>query len=176
MPKIEGKTINELLRVNDITGSEIIPMSVFNQKTGGYVTRGITLDDFFKTIYNRLQEADDNITYVSERVVELQKTDEALHKRDDELNAQLTYTNSYVSYNAEGIVKLHNDLHNVVAYTYNNVANVTNIMNSYAEAISYNSYVNKVQSGRINTLYYENSNDAFDDWENTDDDYVTPQE
>ena len=49
-------------------------------------------------------------------------------------------------------------------------------MNSYAEAISYNSYVNKVQSGRINTLYYENSNDAFDDWENTDDDYVAPQE
>lgn len=176
MPKIEGKTINELLRVNDITGSEIIPMSVFNQKTGGYVTRGITLDDFFKTIYNRLQEADDNITYVSERVVELQETDEALHKRDDELNAQLTYTNSYVSYNAEGIVKLHNDLHNVVTYTYNNVANVTDIMNSYAEAISYNSYINKVQSGHINTLYYENSNDAFDDWENPDDDYVTPQE
>lgn len=176
MPKIEGKTINELLRVNDITGSEIIPMSVFNEKTCMYVTRGITLDDFFKTIYNRLQEADDNITYVSERVVELQGADEALHRRDDELNSQLAYTNAYVSYNAEGIVKLHNDLHNVVAYTYNNVANVTEIMNSYSEAISYNSYVNKVQSGRINTLYYSNSNDAFDDWDNPDDDYVTPQE
>lgn len=176
MSKIEGKTINELLRVNEITGSEIIPMSVFNEKTGTYSTRGITLDDFFRTIYTKLQEADDNITYVSERVVELQDTDEALRIRDDELNNQLVYTNAYVSYNAEGIVKLHNDFHNISSYTYNNAANVTEILNAYSEAISYNSYINQIQSGRINTLYYENSNDAFDDWANPNDDYVTPQD
>lgn len=190
MPRIAGKTINELLRVSDITGSEIIPMSVYNAETSAYVTRGITLDNFFKTIYNKLQETDTklqdtdnrlqettyNLSYVSDRVVELHNVDKELQKRDDDLDSQIAYTNAYVSYNAEGIVKLHNDIHNLASYTYMNTGNVTNILDSYSYAIAYNALVNKTQSGRINTLYYENSNDAFDDWSNPDDDYVTPQD
>lgn len=319
MPKIEGKTINELIRVSDITGSEIIPMSVFSEELGAYVTRGITLDDFFKTIYGMIQRAEDSLAYtnayMNSYVSELREVDESLHERDNELNSQIAKTNTYVSYNAEGIVKLHNDFHDVVSYAYTEVVYVNEkvaeitayvteeigdihtdvdeliqhdvILTSYIEdnreaihetnerldeetayshtevaylykkigytqsyieselataynklddsiaylaayieaggtgdgriayelekvksyayagigelsysqtgqditlaqhaqaiqslarASSYNAYVNTIQSGHINTIYFENSNDAFDDWSNPDDDNVTPQQ
>ena len=316
MPKIEGKTINELLRVEEITGSEIIPMSVYSEETGAYVTRGITLDNLFKTIYGMIQQANDELAYtnayMNSYVSELREVDEQLHERDNELNSQIAKTNTYVSYNAEGIVKLHNDFHDVVSYAYTNVAYMNEhleevttyvteevgkindgleelqekdvILTSYieqnrqaiqetnehldefesytyqsindinerigytqsyiegelntaykklddsiaylaayieagdgrisekleelssyaytgigklsysqlgqditlaqhADAIqslarqaSYNAYVNTIQSGHINTIYYENSDDAFNDWSNPDDDNVKPQQ
>ena len=320
MPKIEGKTINELIRVSDITGAEIIPMSVFSEELGAYVTRGITLDDFFKTIYGMIQHAEDGLAYtnayMNSYVSELREVDESLHERDNELNSQIAKTNTYVAYNAEGIVKLHNDFHDVVSdvisYAYTNVAYVNEkvgeitsyvteeigdihtdveeliqhdvILTSYIEdnresiretnerldeevayshtevaylykkigytqsyieselataynklddsiaylaayieagdgriayeleqfksyayagigelsysqtgqditlaqhaqaiqslarASSYNAYVNTIQSGHINTIYFENSNDAFNDWSNPYDDNVKPQQ
>ena len=316
MPKIEGKTINELIRVSDITGSEIIPMSVYSEELGAYVTRGITLDDFFKTIYGMIQHAEDGLAYtnayMNSYVSELREVDESLHERDNELNSQIAKTNTYVAYNAEGIVKLHNDFHDVVSYAYTEVAYVNEkvgeitsyvteeigdihtdvdelaqhdiILTSYIEenreaihetnerldeetayshkevaylynkigytqsyiedelaaaysklddsiaylaayieagdgriayeleqfksyayagigelsysqtgqditlaqhaqaiqslarASSYNAYVNTIQSGHINTIYFENSNDAFNDWSNPYDDNVKPQQ
>ena len=316
MPKIEGKTINELIRVSDITGAEIIPMSVYSEEMGAYVTRGITLDDFFKTIYGMIQHAEDGLAYtnvyMNSYVSELREVDESLHERDNELNSQIAKTNTYVAYNAEGIVKLHNDFHNVVSYAYTEVAYVNEkageitayvteeigdihtdveeliqhdvILTSYIEdnresisetnerldeevayshtevaylykkigytqsyieselataynklddsiaylaayieagdgriayeleqfksyayagigelsysqtgqditlaqhaqaiqslarASSYNAYVNTIQSGHINTIYFENSNDAFNDWSNPYDDNVKPQQ
>ena len=316
MPKIEGKTINELIRVSDITGSEIIPMSVYSEELGAYVTRGITLDDFFKTIYGMIQHAEDGLAYtnayMNSYVSELREVDESLHERDNELNSQIAKTNTYVAYNAEGIVKLHNDFHDVVSYAYTKVAYVNEkvgeitsyvteeigdihtdvdeliqhdvILTSYIEenreaihetnerldeetayshkevaylynkigytqsyieselataynklddsiaylaayieagdgriayeleqfksyayagigelsysqtgqditlaqhaqaiqslarASSYNAYVNTIQSGHINTIYFENSNDAFNDWSNPYDDNVKPQQ
>lgn len=316
MPKIEGKTINELIRVSDITGAEIIPMSVYSEELGAYVTRGITLDDFFKTIYGMIQHAEDGLAYtnayMNSYVSELREVDESLHERDNELNSQIAKTNTYVAYNAEGIVKLHNDFHDVVSYAYTEVAYVNEkvgeitsyvteeigdihtdvdelaqhdvILTSYIEenreaihetnerldeetayshkevaylynkigytqsyiedelaaaysklddsiaylaayieagdgriayeleqfksyayagigelsysqtgqditlaqhaqaiqslarASSYNAYVNTIQSGHINTIYFENSNDAFNDWSNPYDDNVKPQQ
>ena len=309
MPKIEGKTINELIRVSDITGTEIIPMSVFSEELGVYVTRGITLDDFFKTIYGMIQHAEDGLaytnSYMNSYVSELREVDELLHERDNELNSQIAKTNTYVAYNAERIIKLHNDFHDAVSYAYTEVAEITAyvteeigdihtdvdeliqhdvILTSYidenreairetnehldeevayshtevaylynkigytqsyiegelataynklddsiaylaayieagdgriayeleqvksyayagigglsysqtgqditiaqhaqdiqtlARATSYNAYVNTIQSGRINTIYFENSDDAFDDWSNPDDDNVKPQQ
>ena len=316
MPKIEGKTINELIRVSDITGAEIIPMSVYSEELGAYVTRGITLDDFFKTIYGMIQHAEDGLAYtnayMNSYVSELREVDESLHERDNELNSQIAKTNTYVAYNAEGIVKLHNDFHDVVSYAYTEVAYVNEkvgeitsyvtgeigdihtyveelarhdvILTSYIEenreaihetnerldeetaysytevayvykkigytqsyieselataynklddsiaylaayieagdgriayeleqfksyayagigelsysqtgqditlaqhaqaiqslarASSYNAYVNTIQSGHINTIYFENSNDAFNDWSNLYDDNVKPQQ
>ena len=316
MPKIEGKTINELIRVSDITGAEIIPISVYSEELGAYVTRGITLDDFFKTIYGMIQHAEDGLAYtnayMNSYVSELREVDESLHERDNELNSQIAKTNTYVAYNAEGIVKLHNDFHDVVSYAYTEVAYVNEkvgeitsyvteeigdihtdvdelaqhdvILTSYIEenreaihetnerldeetayshkevaylynkigytqsyiedelaaaysklddsiaylaayieagdgriayeleqfksyayagigelsysqtgqditlaqhaqaiqslarASSYNAYVNTIQSGHINTIYFENSNDAFNDWSNPYDDNVKPQQ
>ena len=138
MPKIEGKTINELIRVSDITGAEIIPMSVFSEELGAYVTRGITLDDFFKTIYGMIQHAEDGLAYtnayMNSYVSELREVDESLHERDNELNSQIAKTNTYVAYNAEGIVKLHNDFHDVVSYAY---TEVTYVNEKVAEITAY---------------------------------------
>lgn len=304
MPKIEGKTINELVRATDVTGSEIVPMSVYDDTINAYVTRGITIDDFFKTIYNMIQHAEDNISYtnayMNSYIEVLRATDDILYKNDENLNSEIIKTNTYVSYNAEGIVKLHSDFHNVVSYTYSNVAYVNNevynitsyvdteignvrhdmnnvieqtgiltsqveentqsiietkesiketntligytqsyieteISTAYnklddaiaylaayiesgdgeiakkvdelqsyaydnigslsysqlsqdiniaqhaaaisklAEISAYNSYVNTIQSGHINTIYFENSDDAFNDWTDPDDDNVRPQ-
>ena len=311
MPKIEGKTINELVRATDVTGTEIVPMSVYDDTLNAYVTRGITIDDFFKTIYNMIQHAEDGISYtnayMNSYVDELRATDDILYRNDELLNSELTKTNTYVSYNAEGNVKLHSDFHNVVSYTYTNVAyisetvdsvasyvnseitdvrhdmddviektndviNRTEVLSSYieentqsiienkesindtnerityvqsyieseisiaytklddhiaylaayieagdgeiakridniqaytyenvgslsysqlgqditlaqhasaisklAEISAYNSYVNTIQSGRINTIYFENSDDAFNNWLDPDDDNVRPQ-
>ena len=86
MPKIEGKTINELLRVEDITGTEILPMSVYDEELNTYVTRGITLDNFFKTIYGMIQDANANISYVREDMnayVSSLQTDEMLLLNED---------------------------------------------------------------------------------------------
>ena len=291
-------------------------MSVYSEELGAYVTRGITLDDFFKTIYGMIQHAEDGLAYtnayMNSYVSELREVDESLHERDNELNSQIAKTNTYVAYNAEGIVKLHNDFHDVVSYAYTEVAYVNEkvgeitsyvteeigdihtdvdelaqhdvILTSYIEenreaihetnerldeetayshkevaylynkigytqsyiedelaaaysklddsiaylaayieagdgriayeleqfksyayagigelsysqtgqditlaqhaqaiqslarASSYNAYVNTIQSGHINTIYFENSNDAFNDWSNPYDDNVKPQQ
>ena len=50
-----------------------------------------------------------------------------------------------------------------------------NAISAVARNIAYESYVNTIQSGHINTIYYENSTDAFNDWSNPDDDNVEPQ-
>lgn len=261
MPKIEGKTINELLRVEDVTGTEIIPMAVFDEDINAYVTRGITLDNFFKTIYGMIQDAEANISYIRDDmnayVSSLQNEDILLHNEDARLDTELQKTNTYVSYHAEEIAHLYDrdyllysyaydgigmldertkDMGDVVSYAYDNIGQlweaneqlesytyeavnklsediVTSYENLYgymsgvssyayegignnsyinyvqdlalmehqnaisalARNIAYESYVNTVQSGHINTIYYENSTDAFNDWTNPDDDNVKPQ-
>lgn len=261
MPKIEGKTINELLRVEDITGTEILPMSVYDEELNTYVTRGITLDNFFKTIYGMIQDANANISYVREDmnayVSSLQTEDMLLHNEDERLDTELRQTNTYVSYNAKAIVHLYDsdyliysyayegigmldgrtkEMGDIVSYAYDNIGQLweaneqlgaytyesvkrldediassynklygyisdvvsyayegignnsyinyvqdmtlmdhQNAISAVARNIAYESYVNTIQSGHINTIYYENSNDAFNDWSNPDDDNVKPQ-
>lgn len=261
MPKNEGKTINELLRVDDITGTEILPMSVYDEELNAYVTRGITLDNFFKTIYGMIQDANANISYVREDmnayVSSLQTEDMLLHNEDERLDTELRQTNTYVSYNAKAIVHLYDrdyliysyaydgigmldertkEMGDIVSYAYDNIGQLweaneqlgaytyesvkrldediassydklygyisdvvsyayegignnsyinyvqditlmdhQNAISAVARNIAYESYVNTIQSGHINTIYYENSTDAFNDWSNPDDDNVEPQ-
>ena len=132
MPHIEGKTINELLRVEDITGAEIIPMAVFNEEIGSYVTRGITLDNLFKTIYGMIQDAESSISYIqddmSAYVSELRHEDARL---DDELNK----TNLRVAYNSEDLVLMHEHYHRLSSYSYENIGELweqTGYASSYA--------------------------------------------
>ena len=313
MPRIEGKTINELLRVEDITGSEIIPMAVYDEELSAYVTRGITLDNFFKTIYGMIQEADANISYIKEdmtsyvselrgedarldeelgktntklsyasedlsllhvhyhqiasysyenvgelwdnigygtayayeEVAKLHQEDEILHayayegighnedmivtsyetlsekidasyesalqftatayaQLDESMQAAyagLAYAISYAgtasheeldilhAYAYENVARLDSDIDEVSSYSHEGVGttsyvnmlqditlmNHANAISQTARALAYESYVNTIQSGHINTIYYENSTDAFNDWSNPDDDNVKPQ-
>jgi len=248
MPRIEGKTINELIRVEDIRGTEIIPMSVYNDEIGAYVTCGITLDDLFKTIYGMIQTAEDNIntvkndmtTYVSDlqsedsrindELVKTNQTlsyasadlvllhdhyhrissytyentaylyDETAYLRDelkssyDSLYDDITYVATYggkegeridmlTAYAHDNIGILHNQYDDLSAYTYSNIGEIDeNIGRMYGAigkmftGLAYEQTVNRIQSGYINTIYYENSSDAFNDWSNPDDDNVKPQE
>lgn len=43
-----GKTINQLNKIENVTGNELIPMAVLDSYTGTYSTYAITLDNFFK--------------------------------------------------------------------------------------------------------------------------------
>lgn len=139
MPRIEGKTINELLRVEDITGAEIIPMSVWSEEYNSYVTRGITVDNFFKTIYGMIQEAEQNISYVQDDmnayVNELRAYDANLHAEDVRLNKEIGYTNTTLAYHAEHIMHLHDHYCQITAYSYENVGELwDNIGDTYSYA------------------------------------------
>lgn len=171
MPKREGKTIEELLRVGDITGSEIIPMSVFKEEYGGYVTRGITVNDFFKTLYNMIQKTQSDMAYY---VSELQETDSYITTYIGEVQSYLEEEIAYqdVSYQLEELK----------SYTYTGIGDLSysqgiqdEAISTLAYSVSYNAFVNTIQSGYINTIYFENSTDAFNDWSNPDDDNVEPQ-
>lgn len=226
MPKISGKTIDELLRANETDGTEIIPMSVYDKDKDAYVTRGITLNDLFKVLYDKIHETENNIAKTN---MDLGKYTEEMRLSDAALNAGLAKTSSMVNANAAAIVTMNNDMNGLSSYTYTNVGDLdyrvsylasyvdasggavihetvknleelrtytynavaemetdqlrqdnvitqhTAAIGSLAASTSYNEYVNNIQSGRINTLYYSINDDSFDDFTNPDDDYVTPQ-
>ena len=140
MPHIEGKTINELLRVEDVTGAEIIPMSVYSEEFGSYVTRGITVDNFFKIIYGMIKDADEKISYIqddmSAYVDELRAYDAMLHEDDVRLDNELQKTNAYVSYHAEDLILLHEHYHRITSYSYENIGELWEA-NAYGDSYAY---------------------------------------
>lgn len=131
MNDIKGKTINELTRITDITGDEIIPLAVPNGSK--FNTSGITINNLFNIIYNMIQES--NI-------------------RIDNIKTDVTDLNAYAYVNIAA--------HNV---------QLDNLSTDLAYAIT----VNNLQSSSLNTLYYQNSTDAFNNYDDPDDDNVKPQ-
>ena len=168
---IEGKTINELARIDDITGQEIIPLAVLNEETGAYVTRGITIDNLFKVIYSKIQEAEqqtaDVASEMSSYVAYLTSVDNKLSYNDKHLEEELVKTNTYVSYNAEGIVDIHNELKDLESYTtynvgyiYDHLGDESYIIDELTESINIEKGRNDAQDDTINS--YGN---ALDDHE-----------
>ena len=165
---ISGKTINQLIQIEDITGNEIIPLSVKNEETGKYVTRSITLNNMLKLIVDaikhtngRLTEAENDlnnkiVTATSELNDSLNskidKTNmkfsgdiENLKAEDIKINEQLSYTVAYTSYNASAIVCLDTYMHNISSRLDNNssyMADISyNLSYSISELMSYTSYL-----------------------------------
>lgn len=172
---IIGKTINQLIQIEDITGNEIIPLSLKDEETGKYVTRSITLNNMLKLIVNaikttnnRLSEAENSlnekiVTTTSELNDTLNsKIDEAnlrfsedienLKTEDVKINEQLGYTVAYTSYNASAIVCLDTYMHNISSKLDNNLGYITDISYNISELESYTSYL----SSYINTAFAEN--------------------
>lgn len=172
---IIGKTINQLIQIEDITGNEIIPLSLKDEETGKYVTRSITLNNMLKLIVNaikrtnnRLSEAENNlnekiVTTTSELNDTLNsKIDEAnlrfsedienLKTEDVKINEQLGYTVAYTSYNASAIVCLDTYMHNISSKLDTNLGYITDISYNISELESYTSYL----SSYINTAFAEN--------------------
>ena len=172
---IIGKTINQLIQIEDITGNEIIPLSLKDKETGKYVTRSITLKNMLKLIVNaiqstnnRLSEAENNlnekiVTTTSELNDTLNsKIDEAnlrfsedienLKTEDVKINEQLGYTVAYTSYNASAIVCLDTYMHNISSKLDTNLGYITDISYNISELESYTSYL----SSYINTAFAEN--------------------
>ena len=172
---ISGKTINQLIQIEDITGNEIIPLSLKDKETGKYVTRSITLKNMLKLIVNaiqstnnRLSEAENNlnekiVTTTSELNDTLNsKIDEAnlrfsedienLKTEDVKINEQLGYTVAYTSYNASAIVCLDTYMHNISSKLDTNLGYITDISYNISELESYTSYL----SSYINTAFAEN--------------------
>ena len=239
----EGKTINQLLRISTVTGAELIPLSVYDDVRLAYVTRAVTIDDFLRILAARVQVVEERSAYNAIAIEELDNTmTYEISYIADGLSDEINKTNTYVSYNAEGIVKVHNEvrdhwayvtgvvkpgLDDVTAYAsylgymidndnveistlkdkdelhdhrLDNIDNDLSYVHSYinsinieqeeqnrrisdneegihvlAAALSYQSTVNNIQSGYINTVYYEHKEDAFDDWSKEGDEDVKPQ-
>ena len=179
---ISGKTINQLIQIEDITGNEIIPLSVKNEETGKYVTRSITLNNMLKLIINaiqstnnRLSEAESNlnekiVTTASELNSSLNsKIDETntrfsgdienLKAEDIKINEQLGYTVAYTSYNASAIIRLDTYMHDMSSKVDNTSSYITDISYNYnslsysiSELTSYTSYL----SSYANAAFAEN--------------------
>ena len=161
---INGKTINQLIQIEDITGNEIIPLSVKNEETGKYVTRSITLNNMLKLIVDaikhtngRLTEAENDlnnkiVTATSELNDSLNskidKTNmkfsgdiENLKAEDIKINEQLSYTVAYTSYNASAIVRLGTYMHDMSSKVNDTSSYLTYMSNNLSELVSYTSYL-----------------------------------
>lgn len=172
---IIGKTINQLIQIEDITGNEIIPLSLKDEETGKYVTRSITLNNMLKLIVNaikstnnRLSEAENNLnekivtttselndtlnSKIDEANLRFSKDIENLKTEDVKINEQLGYTVAYTSYNASAIVCLDTYMHNISSKLDNNLGYITDISYNISELESYTSYL----SSYINTAFAEN--------------------
>lgn len=172
---ISGKTINQLIQIDGITGEEIIPLSIKDEETGKYVTRSITLNNMLKLIVsaiqstnNRLSEAENSLnekimTTTSELSDSLNsKIDEAnskfsedidnLRSEDVKINEQLGYTVAYTSYNASAIVILGTYMHDMSNKVDNNISYIEGISYDLTELYSYTSYL----SSYTNNAFAEN--------------------
>lgn len=117
---LPGKTINQLLRIDEVTGQEIIPLSVFSKDTGTYVTRGITFDDMMKKLVERINENAEAISYQSEQIdgftgstAELEQTTSYLVEKTQNIEQSakmLEQTTSYLNYIANDLIDAKDDL------------------------------------------------------------------
>ena len=176
---ISGKTINQLIQIEDITGNELIPLSLRDEETGKYVTRSITLNNMLKLIVdaikstnNRLSEAENSlnnkiITTTSELNDTLNsRIDEAnlrfsgdienLKTEDVKINEQLGYTIAYTSYNSSAIIRLGSHILdmsyncNNLSYSISELASYTAYLSAYTNAaFAYNDIVDKQQQQEI---------------------------
>lgn len=172
---ISGKTINQLIQIEDITGNEIIPLSVKNEETGKYVTRSITLNNMLKLIVNaiqstnnRLSEAESNLnekivtttselnSYLNSKIDEtntkFSEDIENLKTEDIKINEQLGYTVAYTSYNASAIIRLDTYMHDMSSKVDNTSSYITDMYNDLSELTSYTSYL----SSYANAAFAEN--------------------
>lgn len=172
---ISGKTINQLIQIKDITGNEIIPLSVKNEETGKYVTRSITLNNMLKLIVNaiqstnnRLSEAESNLnekivtttselnSYLNSKIddtnTRFSGDIENLKAEDIKINEQLGYTVAYTSYNASAIIRLDTYMHDMSSKVDNTSSYITNMSNDLSELASYTSYL----SSYANAAFAEN--------------------
>lgn len=169
---VNGKTINQLIQIEDITGNEIIPLSVKNEETGKYVTRSITLNNMLKLIVNaiqstnnRLSEAESNlnekiVTTASELNSYLNsKIDDAntkfsgdienLKAEDIKINEQLGYTVAYTSYNANAIIRLDTYMHDMSSKVNDTSSYITYMSSNLSELISYTSYLSSYTNAAL---------------------------
>ena len=184
---ISGKTINQLIQIEDITGNEIIPLSVKNEETGKYVTRSITLNNMLKLIVNaiqstnnRLSEAESNLnekilttaselnSYLNSKIDETNtkvlEDIENLKTEDIKINEQLGYTVAYTSYNSSAIIRLGEHIHNMsydcnnLSYSISNLATYTSYLSSYTNAaFAKNDEIDKKQQEEISANSQLNS-------------------
>ena len=184
---ISGKTINQLIQIEDITGNEIIPLSVKNEETGKYVTRSITLNNMLKLIVNaiqstnnRLSEAESNLnekilttaselnSYLNSKIDETNtkvlEDIENLKTEDIKINEQLGYTVAYTSYNSSAIIRLGEHIHNMsydcnnLSYSISNLASYTSYLSSYTNAaFAKNDEIDKKQQEEISANSQLNS-------------------
>lgn len=165
---IIGKTINQLIQIEDITGNEIIPLSIKDEETGKYVTRSITLNNMLKLIVdaikstnNRLSEAENNLnekivtttselndtlsSKIDETNLKFSEDIENLKIEDVKINEQLGYTVAYTSYNASAILCLDTYMHDISSRLDKNSSYITdisyNLSYSISELASYTSYL-----------------------------------
>lgn len=194
MPITDGRTIASLIRVDTIKGTEIVPLSLYDEELGKQVTRGITLDDLFKLIYDKMKQHEEDfedykqtmsetIERIDNDATESSREAEAEMKRLDE---ELAKTNQQVAYTAMGCLSVHSEIYDVTSYSKEQAGKLhvhVDELESYTHEnvgrlsyeTSYAAAVNDEQSSYISTLYHAFDQDSVDDWGDPADDMTTWQ-
>lgn len=160
---INGKTINQLIQIEDITGNEIIPLSVKDEETDKYVTRSITLNNMLKLIVNAIQNTNNRLSQaendlndkivttvselndslnskIDETNTKISEDIESLKIQDDKINEQLAYTNTYVSDISSKVDDATSHIadmsynYNVLSYGISELTSYTSYLSSYTNA------------------------------------------
>lgn len=104
--KVPGKTISELQELTTVSGNERVPVSVYNEDRGTYMTYNITIDNFLKMLNERMtyieNVSNEASTYALSYIEELREVDK-----------DITYK---VAENAHGIVHLNNKTDDLTSY------------------------------------------------------------
>lgn len=147
---VSGKTINQLIQIEDITGNEIIPLSMKNKETGKYVTRSITLNNMLKLIVNAIQSTNNRLSEAESNL------DEKILNKTSELNS---YINSKIDETNTKFLELSHNISDLASYTsylssYTNAAFAKNdeIDKKQQEEISTNNQLNSYQQINIEKL------------------------
>ena len=176
--RVSGKTINELDIIENVTGEELIPIAVKDPITCKYSTVSITLDNFLKMVTKKIDEntslirvvghyAYMNVNALNDKTA---YNMEVIEQVDSRMQAELTYTNINVAYNAEAIVRLGvnvdkiddendsnfsyivNTIGDLATYTHAGFAYNDMVDAEQQRNIELNAYVNAYQQGDINDM------------------------
>lgn len=147
-----GKTINQLNKIENVTGNELIPMAVLDSYTGTYSTYAITLDNFLKLVNDRISyvdsKTDNNANTISavantaySGIIEVNnKTEQNAYNiitTKSELNTEIIKANTYIAYNSSALVRIDSDLHDIAYHQGETTSYISYISYALSDLSSY---------------------------------------
>lgn len=93
-----------------------MPLDVYDEESQSYITRGITLDDLFKVIYNKIQETNDKVALHDTSINTLndvtEKTTKDVATLKNDTNTKFEETSNSINKLDESLTSVKSDVSN----------------------------------------------------------------